>query len=486
MRSSTLTGTGKLIVLSTILASAHVCRVHAAEEPPREWTDPATGHRVVRLSTEPGSQSLYFHQYPFSADGKKMVITTPSGISSVDLETHEVEVLVSEPAQLMLTGRKTGDVYYIQDGAVHAVSFDTHKSRKVADLPREYRWPLRVRDRVGANDRRRRRPGADDDPAESTPRDDSARARRRRNWGWGNVAVNADETLLVGIGYDPEGKVVPRTPPGGQPLGGRLGPAWAAGVPRVLYTIDVATGETKVIHHSNDWLNHLQCSPTDPGQILFCHEGPWHFVDRTWLIRTDGTGLTQVHPRTIDMEIAGHEFFSQDGKTVWYDLQTPRSMVFWLAGYEIATGKRTWYHVNRNEWSVHYNISPDGTLFSGDGGGPSSVANLDANFQRLDPPQNGQWMYLFHPELTQKTGLPEQAAHQVKTGTLVAEKLVDLSNHDYGLEPNGIFTPDGKWLVFRSNMYGPSHVYAVEIARSEEPSVESESTAARNLPIQSK
>ena len=31
-----------------------------AQEPPREWIDPDTGHRVVRLSDEPGSQSMYF------------------------------------------------------------------------------------------------------------------------------------------------------------------------------------------------------------------------------------------------------------------------------------------------------------------------------------------------------------------------------------------------------------------------------------------
>ena len=26
----------------------------------------------------------------------------------------------------------------------------------------------------------------------------------------------------------------------------------------------------------------------------------------------------------MNMEIAGHEFFSADGRTIWYDLQTPR------------------------------------------------------------------------------------------------------------------------------------------------------------------
>ena len=110
----------------------------------------------------------------------------------------------------------------------------------------------------------------------------------------------------------------------------------------------------------------------------------------------------------MSMEIEGHEFFSGDGRWIWYDLQTPRSEVFWLAGCELATGRRTWYHLERSEWSVHFNQSPDGTLFAGDGGGPSSVA----------APGNGQWIYLFL-----------------------------------------------RWIVFRSNMFGPTHVFAVEVNR---------------------
>jgi oligogalacturonide lyase len=396
--------------------------VHADEEPPVEWIEPQTGHRVVRLSREPGSASLYFHQYPFSADGKKMVFTTRQGISAVALQTRDVRQVVRGRVRVLVTGRKTGDVYYLRDDAVWAADLDTHEERRVAELPRGLRS--------------------------------------------GNVAVNADETLIVGVAVDRDGEAKPRTPPGGRARG--LARRWAAGLPMVMYTIDVASGETKVIHRSNDWLNHLQCSPTDPNQILFCHEGPWHYVDRVWLIRTDGSDLRLVHPRTMDMEIAGHEFFSNDGKAIWYDLQTPRSLVFWLAGYDIKSGARTWYHHERQEWSVHYNISPDGSLFAGDGGGPDSVANNTPNDTQLDPPGNGQWIYLFRPELITMKGLPEKASDKVKVGVLRSEPLVDLSRHDYSLEPNSIFTPDGKWIVFRSNMHGPTHVYAVEVARASE------------------
>ena len=210
--------------------------------------------------------------------------------------------------------------------------------------------------------------------------------------------------------------------------------------PMKLITMNTRTAEVKTLLTSTDWLNHIQFSPTDPGLLMFCHEGPWHKVDRIWTIRTDGTELRKIHTRTMDMEIAGHEFFSPDGKIIWYDLQTPKSKAFWLAGYVLATGTLIKYRVERENWSVHFNASPDGKLFAGDGGGPQSVA----------APGNGQWIFLFTPQ----------------NGALKVEKLVDLAQHNYRLEPNVSFTPDGKWIVFRSNIHGDTHVYAVEVRKS--------------------
>jgi oligogalacturonide lyase len=50
---------------------------------------------------------------------------------------------------------------------------------------------------------------------------------------------------------------------------------------------------------------------------------------------------------------------------------------------------------------------------------------------------------------------------------LKAEKLVNLAKHNYRLEPNVTFTPDGKWIVFRSNMFGPTQIYAVEVRKAD-------------------
>src|SRR4051812_3600703 len=71
-----------------------LCAVSALAEPLKEWIDPATGHRVVRLSKEPGSASLYFHQNAYTPQGDKLIITTPSGLATVNLTNYGIEVIV--------------------------------------------------------------------------------------------------------------------------------------------------------------------------------------------------------------------------------------------------------------------------------------------------------------------------------------------------------------------------------------------------------
>src|ERR1017187_5273983 len=63
--------------------------------PPKSWVDPDTGHRVVRLTSEPGSASLYFNQNGYSADGKKLVYSTPQGISALELATSTTKQVVA-------------------------------------------------------------------------------------------------------------------------------------------------------------------------------------------------------------------------------------------------------------------------------------------------------------------------------------------------------------------------------------------------------
>src|SRR6185369_2029450 len=70
------------------------------DEPPVTWIDPDTGHRVVRLTREPGSASLYFNQNGYTPDGKDLVYTTPQGISVLDLQSRIAKQVVSGRVRL--------------------------------------------------------------------------------------------------------------------------------------------------------------------------------------------------------------------------------------------------------------------------------------------------------------------------------------------------------------------------------------------------
>src|SRR5207249_4679100 len=110
-------------------------RLFAADEPPTEWVDPSTGHRVIRLSREPGSASLYFNQNAYTAEGDKLIITTPKGISTIDLKTREIQSVVEGKVNVIVAGRKSRQVYYIKDGVICATNLDSRASWEVVKLP---------------------------------------------------------------------------------------------------------------------------------------------------------------------------------------------------------------------------------------------------------------------------------------------------------------------------------------------------------------
>ena len=409
----------RLLSLLLLQAAALVLLLNATgtillADVPKDWIDPDTGHRVIRLSQQNGSASFYFHQHAFSSDGTRLLITTPRGLETVHLQTHELKLIVPRGqyrgggSSGVETGRRNPWVYYSNYGpngtVVYRTSLDTLEQEQLMQLPR----------------------------------------------GAGFNGVNADETLIFGT----ISEYAPRTSPRERPQRTSM----------TLFTAELSTGQITQFHSSTAWLNHLQCSPTSPDIGLFCHEGIWQDVDRVWSVRFGEEQARLLHARQQQYEIAGHEFFGHDGKWVWYDLQTPRASEFWLAGVNLENGKRIRYRLQRDEWSVHYNVSHDGTMFAGDGGGPESVANQTPlpNKRQLYPTQNGQWISLFRPsaETTPDTISGEPAV----AGTMQTTRLVNLASHDYDLEPNVMFTPDDKWIIFRSNMHGERHVYAVSVS----------------------
>lgn len=395
-------------------ASLSLAQSTAAPTPPYSWVDPATNHRVIQLTAEPNSKGLYFNENAFTPDGTQMIYTASQSIYVLNLATYQSKQLVAGPVHDIVVGHKSPTVYFMKpnDTALYAVGVSTGQVVKVVDLPE-------------------------------------------------NAAVsslNADETLAAGVYIEGNGfdKLKHPPDPNLKPSSIRataMDERLAAHLPMVLFTLNLKTGEVRTVLKSTDWINHVQFSPKEPYLLMYCHEGLWYKVDRIWTVHTDGSHNQLIHQRTVNGEIAGHEFWDADGITIWYDLQIPRGQNFYLASFNTDTGARKWYSVERDAWSIHYNATPDDKLFCGDGGDYSQVAKS----------KNGQWIELFSPRQSPVPTEIDQT-NLVQSGFMVSKHLVNMGQHNYTLEPNVRFSPDKKWVIFNGNMTGTSYVYAVEVA----------------------
>ena len=380
---------------------------------PNEWVDESTEHKIIKLTRREGNNmSFYFHNNPFV--GGKMVfygtdyLNTANNDSvkqetgnitagnkqlySVDLKTLMVEQLTHQANAMNgeIVATKNKLVYYQVKDSIFSTHIETKQTKLIYVFPADFKASI--------------------------------------------TSLNADETLLGGAWSSDEEKEILKNNPDKSSYFNLI---YEAKLKRTLFTVNVKTGQLIKLFSDTAWLNHVQFSSVDPKLLMFCHEGPWHKVDRIWTINIDTKEVKLIHKRTMDMEIAGHEWFAPDGKTIWFDLQQPRSVTFFVGGADVKTGVERKYSLTRDAWSIHFNSSPDQKLFCGDGGDSGQVAKA----------KDGRWVYLFTPD----------------GDKFKSTKLVNMKNHNYKLEPNVHFSPDGKWIIFRANFEGNTDVYAVEI-----------------------
>ena len=376
-----------------------------------EWIDKNTGHKVIRLSRRDGTNEVfYFHQNPFTETGDKMVFMgsaeTGRGAFTVDLKTLEIRQITTLNAGFEVVAPKSRTLYYMSGDSVYSTHLDTLETHKIADVPHHY------------------------------------------TWGRG-FSVNSDETMLAACYCLGEDKYYTSKMPREQ----WIREIWKAKLPNAIYSIDIQSGKINEFYHENEWLGHVQFSPTDPTLLEFSHEGPGHEQDRMWVVRSDGTGLRKVYDKRYPRELQTHEFWSPDGTKIWSDFQTPSFPArvapfmeaftypkFYLACTDTQTWETKCYPFEMRYASRHFNISRDQTMFCGDGEGGSF---------RLCP--SGKWIFLF----------------KIEGGKLRVQRLCSMVGHSWKTypEPNSHFTPDGKWVIFQSDVSGTTQVYAVSVER---------------------
>lgn len=388
------------------ISSIPIIETGSLKPMPKQWIDKDTHHMIKKIVTLEGeNSSFYFHNNPFIPSPKNKVGDLMIFRNQTEGKTAQLyQVNLKNGALQQLSNRKNRfsgeivssilrEVFYQSADSVFASNVDTGEERLVFVFPNDFKGRI--------------------------------------------TTINSNGTLLAGSYALPVKDSIYKKNP---KKGDYFDLIYEAKIPHWIFTLNIETKQLKKIYQEKAWLNHIQFSPTEPTTLMYCHEGPWHKVDRIWTIDVETLVQKKMHNRSMDMEIFGHEFFSRDGQKIFYDLQQPRGVSFYLASVDLKTGQRQKYKLNRNQWSIHFNISPDQKTFAGDGGDPTQVAKAP----------DGRWIYHFKPE----------------GDSLNSERLVNMRHHNYRpLEPNVHFSPDGKWIIFRSDFDGSTNIYAVKIEK---------------------
>jgi len=264
-------------MLRNILSIAAFCVVLAlrtqTQNLPVSWVDKDTGHRVIRLTDEPGSSGFYFNVNAFTPDGKQMVYTAPDGIHSLDLASLKTRLVVPNPPRradagsdpranfrfgvhTIVVGRKTNSVFFTKFDAdtklstIYKADVYTGEVTKLVALPaRASVATINANETLGV--------GTYDENA-TQPEQEYGRNRPQGT----GTAPGSGPAPPAGSLVQPEGK--------GEMMERRL----AARIPVVLYTIDLKGGKVTILLHSTDWIGHMLFSPVDPTLLMYCHEGP--------------------------------------------------------------------------------------------------------------------------------------------------------------------------------------------------------------------
>lgn len=201
---------------------------------------------------------------------------------------------------------------------------------------------------------------------------------------------------------------------------------WEAMPRSHIMRIAVDGSRVDSVWEENYWVGHVNTSPTQPHLLTFCHEGPWHRVDnRIWGLNMESGNVWKIRPRVVEEEKIGHEYWHADGIHISYHGYKPDGHSFFgrclydgTQIEEVAFPQETG-HIHSNDFE----------RIVGDGG---KVVRL---WQRRGDEFEGPRVLCQH-----RSSMHIQQTH---------------------VHPR--FSPDGRFVVFASDMSGYGNVYRVEV-----------------------
>ena len=109
----------------------------------------------------------------------------------------------------------------------------------------------------------------------------------------GDMALDANEDVAYfRIGGEEASN---KLPPDAR-IAERFGPRGMGAGPAALASMNLKTGEVKVVAALPFQIGHVQTNPFVPGEIVFCWETGGKAPQRTWTVMADGSGLRPLYP----------------------------------------------------------------------------------------------------------------------------------------------------------------------------------------------
>lgn len=203
---------------------------------------------------------------------------------------------------------------------------------------------------------------------------------------------------------------------------------------------DLVDHKAEVVYGGHVRITHTSINPKDSDQMIFCHDGPWHLVQRIWTVRVSTDEVAPLFKQRHNLEGVVHEFFTPYGRVgAQYSFRYKPDMPFFQFAdlYMDPDGKNEERYYYPYKRPGHVGVRFDGLYGVGD------AAMLSA-----DMPDWEKYLSL----------ITYDRQHHTATCSILCRH--DTSGRKFA-HVHPVFTPDGKHVVFSSDCDGKLNIYMV-------------------------
>jgi oligogalacturonide lyase len=254
-------------------------------------TDKVTGRKLILLTNGTVSDAKeYQTDQQWAFDGKHIIFRSGGRASG-------------EGGQIFSIDEQTGDIVQLTEGKGVGIS-----SIMVSRLANRVYYTRRADDgRLSLMS------------LELTPFLNDAMAGKLTGKPYEKLVAMLPEGFILSGGFtiDADGKTAyfgfrdTAPPPRTAPLAPGQKPPVIEGPGGVL-AMDLATGATRQVVHTDFTVGHLQANPFKPGEILYCHETGGDADYRMWIVNADGSGNRPVYKENPDDWVTHEQFADAD------------------------------------------------------------------------------------------------------------------------------------------------------------------------------